>query len=205
MYIHLTMALYMVILFNLEFLENLVSKCLRYYMYNDVYNRLRKINTWYYISRPRRSSIHSEILNFFLQIFNSLIIYKLKQHQKSLPDKQRDKRKQLRDRQLIFMLLLVTFVLLTLTSPLYLRLVVYLATDKLESPKRFAGYYGFVQISNKMVFFNSAINFYLYCLSGTKFRNDTLKIIRSTFCCLNKILPIESIQESQNSECNSTK
>ncbi len=77
-----------------------------------------------------------------------------------------------RERQLISMLLLVTFALLILTLPQYIRYAVYLFVDCTTSAHKYALYILIYNLTNKLHFTNSAINLFLYCIGGSKFRKD---------------------------------
>ena len=77
-----------------------------------------------------------------------------------------------RNRQIRVMLLTVSFAYLIITFPISVRVVVYNFVDY----KRSAGAYGvFVllyNVLNILLYSNNAINFYLYCITGSKFRQD---------------------------------
>ena len=81
------------------------------------------------------------------------------------------------DRQLTVMLLLVTFALLLLTGPQYLRYLIYLVVDKSSSPKTYAVYVLIFHTTNKFSVFNSSVNIFLYCLGGAKFRQEALALL----------------------------
>ena len=51
-------------------------------------------------------------------------------------------------------------------------LIYVLIHDFSKSVKSFAGYYLFAAIANRAYFTNSGINFFLYVISGKKFRTD---------------------------------
>ena len=86
-------------------------------------------------------------------------------------------RKSNMDKQLIVMLMLVTFALLILTAPQYARYLLYTLIDRKSSSRRFAYYIGFAHISNKLIFCNHSINFFLYCCGGSKFRRETMFLL----------------------------
>ena len=62
--------------------------------------------------------------------------------------------------------------------PTYIRFV-YGQFVKLNTPAKFASYVLFYQISQTLYNINNAINFFLYCTSGEKFRNDLKELL---FC-----------------------
>ena len=90
----------------------------------------------------------------------------------------KEKEKASKDAQLTAMLLLVTFVLLGLTLPQYVRYMLAVFIDYHISPWSYSNFILLVQISNKLYFTNNGINFFLYCIGGSKFRHD-LKML----CC----------------------
>ena len=80
------------------------------------------------------------------------------------------------ERQIYTMLLLVTFGYLLLTTPGYAMLFYVNYVDYLKSPYNFAAYVLFFQVGEKTYYSNFGINFFLYVLSGQKFRNDLVKL-----------------------------
>ena len=74
--------------------------------------------------------------------------------------------------QIYVILLLVTFGFLILTTPGYLFFLINLVYDFRKSPKIFAGYHLYTNTAQKMHFTNHGINFFLYVISGKKFRTD---------------------------------
>ena len=80
------------------------------------------------------------------------------------------------ENQLTIMLLLVTTLFLVLLIPTYVRFL-YLTFVKPETPEKYAGILLFISISYNLYITNSGINFFLYCISGQKFRNDLKEIL----------------------------
>ena len=80
------------------------------------------------------------------------------------------------DRQITVTLLLVTFTFLVLMMPACLILIYVVVFDFTQSPEAFAGYYLFGNIAGQAYFTNSGINFFLYVISGRKFRSDLLNL-----------------------------
>ena len=80
------------------------------------------------------------------------------------------------ENQLTIMLLLVTTLFLVLLIPTYVRFM-YLTFVKIDSPEKYATLMLFYHITNKLYFSNNGINFFLYCVSGQKFRNDLKEIL----------------------------
>ena len=83
-----------------------------------------------------------------------------------------------RYRNAIVTLLLVSFTFLLLVSPHYVHIALFQMSDLMSSPSLRADYTLFFQVSKKLFFLNNACNFFLYCLSGTKFRNDVARLFR---------------------------
>ena len=80
------------------------------------------------------------------------------------------------ENQLTKMLLLVTTLFLILLIPTYFRFI-YLTLVKRDTPAKFAGSFLFFHITHKLYSTNNGINFFLYCVSGQKFRNDLKEIL----------------------------
>jgi hypothetical protein len=83
-----------------------------------------------------------------------------------------------RDNQLTVMLLLVTFTFLLLTLPQYARHVASVLWNYMSSPQSYADYVLTAHVTNRLFNTNSACNFFLYCLSGTRFRQDLISLFR---------------------------
>ena len=86
------------------------------------------------------------------------------------------------ERQITIMLLLVTFVFLTLVTPVCIMVLYAKYTDVRKSAYSFAGYYLFYNVALKAYYTNHGINFFLYVISGQKFRAD----LTNLFSCLKK-------------------
>ena len=80
------------------------------------------------------------------------------------------------ENQLTIMLLLVTTLFLILLIPSNVRNI-YIAFVKSDTPSRYASSLLFFHTSHKLYTTNSGINFFLYCLSGQKFRNDLKEVL----------------------------
>ena len=78
--------------------------------------------------------------------------------------------------QIFIILLLVTFGFLILVTPAYAFFFNINIANYMATPKTYAGYLLFHSVSQKMYFTNYGINFYLYVMSGQKFRTDLLKL-----------------------------
>ena len=83
-----------------------------------------------------------------------------------------------RDRNAIVTLLLVSFTFLLLSTPHFVKVALFSMTNGTSTLSRQADYSLLFQVSRKLYFTNNACNFFLYCLSGTKFRNDVARLFR---------------------------
>ena len=119
-----------------------------------------------------------------LLTMNSVIIHTLRQRSKltktmrsevqGQKDRQSAKAKA-SERQIYTMLLLVTFGFLTLTTPID-AMAFYTTFFPGSSPKFHADFHLFYHISEKLYYTNHGINFFLYVMSGQKFRKDLIKL-----------------------------
>ena len=82
------------------------------------------------------------------------------------------------EKQVTTMLLMVTTLFLILLCPTYFRFI-YLVFAKRDNPLAYARAVFIFQITYKLYSSNSGINFFLYCISGQKFRND----LKELLCC----------------------
>ena len=114
-----------------------------------------------------------------LLIMNSVIIHTLRKRSKlkiletsgeNQGEGQQQKIKH-SEKQIVIMLLLVTFVFLILNIPTR-ALVFYLNFSTGDTPYYYAGLNLFFHIGDKSYVTNHAINFFLYVMSGQKFRTD---------------------------------
>ena len=80
------------------------------------------------------------------------------------------------ENQLTIMLLLVTTLFLILLIPTYVRFI-YLTFLKRDTPSKYALSIFLMQLTYKLFTTNSGINFFLYCISGRRFRNDLKEIL----------------------------
>ena len=85
------------------------------------------------------------------------------------------------ENQVTIMLLLVTTLFLILLCPTYFRFI-YLVSAKRDTPFEYAKSLLIFQITSRLYMTNSGINFFLYCTSGQKFRND----LKAILCCFGK-------------------
>ena len=87
-----------------------------------------------------------------------------------------------KDRNLIAMLLLVSFMFLLLNAPRFIRIIIAATVHFEPTPERMAMTALAWHITNKLYFANNACNFFLYCLSGSKFRRDFKALITENVC-----------------------
>ena len=80
------------------------------------------------------------------------------------------------ENQLTVMLLLVTMLFLILLLPTYIRFI-YSSLLEMDTPSKYAGSMLFSQVTHKLYITKNGINFFLYCISGKKFRNDLKEIL----------------------------
>ena len=80
--------------------------------------------------------------------------------------------------QIYVILLLVTFSFLILTTPGYVILLYIMRVDYEKSPEAFAEFYLLDNIGQKTYYTNCGINFFLYVVSGRKFRTDLVRLFK---------------------------
>ena len=80
--------------------------------------------------------------------------------------------------QIYIILLLVTFAFLVLMTPGYVLFVYVMLVDYRRTPQSFAGYIFIHSFSQKTFYTNYGINFFLYVISGKKFRSDLVWLFR---------------------------
>ena len=84
-------------------------------------------------------------------------------------------------RQLTVMLLVVTTAFLVLTSPQYIRYIIFSFLNITQDEETFALATLLYHMTNKLFYTNSAVNFYLYCIAGSKFRTDVRLLWKQHF------------------------
>ena len=94
------------------------------------------------------------------------------------------------EKQVYTLLLSVTFGFLVLTTPMYALSVHTKVYDYMKTPHSFAGFYLFYSVAQKAYYTNFGVNFYLYVISGQKFRSDLVKLIRSNLNTVNAIVDL---------------
>ena len=121
-----------------------------------------------------------------LLVMNSFIIHKIRNRSilkqkdntnKSVGQNQNQNSKmKSSESQMFAILLLVTFAFLILTTPSYFLFLFVMVINFVKTPKLFAGYYMLYNFAHKMHTTNHGINFFLYVISGQKFRTDLMKL-----------------------------
>ena len=101
--------------------------------------------------------------------------------EKDIGQDKRQKTMKSAENQLTIMLLSVTICFLILLVPAYIRFI-YLTFVQRDTPSKYASSMLFFQITYKLYTTNSGFNFFLYCISGKKFRDD----LKDLFCLLGK-------------------
>lgn len=110
---------------------------------------------------------------FALISMNSVIIYKVRNRAKNL-NVETDKSQ---DAQMTALLLSVSFVFLLLTTPSQVYYLLDMYINFTKTPKDFATFWLIFNIAKHCHFSNSGVNFFLYVLSGSKFRNDLVSLV----------------------------
>ena len=160
---------------------------------------ITKVYAWF-------SFVLNAIIPFTLLIYMNFVIMKtVRSSRKSFRDNDRgmdarQKAMKSAENQLTIMLLLVTALFLILLCPTYVRFI-YLSFADPGTPLEYANQILIFQITIRLYMTNSAINFFLYCISGKKFRNDLKEIL----CCFGKSHPSGNARsdESQSTETSS--
>ena len=104
------------------------------------------------------------------------------------------------EKQIFTLLLLVTFVFLALNTPTHL-LVFYLNFYSGTTPYYYAGLHLFYQIGNKMYYTNHGVNFFLYVMSGQRFRTDLRNLFPSKKSRREKLLVSNMITITSSVNC----
>ena len=134
------------------------------------------------------SIVVNYLLPFVLLLsMNSVIIHTLRERSKFIVTKtqghdqgQARNKGQSTEVQIYITLLLVTFGFLILTSPACIFFFYQMFYNYEQSTYSFAGFYLYNSIAQKVMYTNCGINFFLYVISGQKFRTDLLGLFK---CC----------------------
>ena len=82
------------------------------------------------------------------------------------------------EKQIIAILLLVVFSFFILITPFYAFIVYSMVVDYTKSPYDFAVFNLFYHVMHKMFYTNNAVNFFLYVISGNRFRTDLINLFQ---------------------------
>ena len=146
-----------------------------------------------------------------LLVMNTVIIHTLRTRSKNIirrsggqgqPEgegQSKDQPMKSSERQITITLLLVTFVFLILVTPVCIMVLYAKYTDVRKSAYTFAGYYLFYNVALKAYYTNHGINFFLYVISGRKFRADLINL----FSCFNKSKEDITVVSNSNTKVTS--
>ena len=127
-----------------------------------------------------------------LLIMNSIIIHTLrkslsfKMSKREKSDQGKSSKLKTAEKQTIIILLFITFSFLILMIPSYFMLFYGSFVKFSKSPKLYAGFYLSSAIGTRSYYTNFGINFYLYVISGQKFRRDLKELIFKICFCFQK-------------------
>ena len=96
-------------------------------------------------------------------------------------------------------LLLVAFAFLILTTPAYAYYLYVNFFDYKKTVYRYAGYHLLAHAAQKLLHMNYAINFFLYIISGQKFRGDLVKLFKSSNRNLSRIVILKKKTSAKDS------
>ncbi|KAH3701850.1 hypothetical protein DPMN_076846 [Dreissena polymorpha] len=137
--------------------------------------------TWYWID----GALYAFLPTLFILVFNGLIIFKIRKstlEKRHLSAEQRHSTETSNyQRQITVMLLSVSVAFVVLTLPNCTFFIVKAYWSWMESAHGVAKYYLVMQIVFVLSDLSHALNFYLYCISGRKFRQKFLKLVQKCF------------------------
>ena len=125
--------------------------------------------------------VHYAFPFVLLLIMNSVIIHKIRNRSFTMRNEgNENKTTKMKnsEKQAFAILLLVTFAFLILTTPGYMLFLFLMLVDFFASPRLFATYYLLYNVAHKLHITNHGINFFLYVISGKKFRSDLLNLFK---------------------------
>ena len=105
--------------------------------------------------------------------------------------------------QIFIIWLLVTFTFLVLVTPAYIFFILNVTINFTTSLLLYSGYFLFSDAAQKMYMTNYGINFFLYVISGQKFRTDLKKLFSSTFSTVKTNVRISSDLDGQKTKRSS--
>ena len=120
--------------------------------------------------------VASVIPFFSLLVMNVIIIQTIIRSGKNLNKHTTNKEKTTVDAQLAILLIMISIAFLFLTLPVCIRYILAVMLDHENNPYHNAVYTFVYHFSQKLYFTNNAVNFYLYCIGGAKFRADLVTV-----------------------------
>ena len=126
-------------------------------------------------------AVHTFFPFIALLIMNSVIIHTLRKritiNTKMSEEHQQDSKIKSSERQIFIMLLLVSFGFLLLNIPgiIFVYFTYYVGYS---TARNYAAYYLIYNIAQKTYYTNFGINFFLYVISGQKFRSDLVTLFK---------------------------
>ncbi len=117
--------------------------------------------------------------------FNAYIIYKIKHRKDKFNNSPSTTMKNTKsvERQLTIMLIGVCVVFFICYAPMYFRFIWGQFVNIYASPESFAFYYMIYHLSARLYYTNSIVNFYIYFLTGQKFRKDVKNALLAIIFC----------------------
>ena len=89
------------------------------------------------------------------------------------------------ENQLTVMLLLVTTLFVLLMIPTYVRFLYFTYVTR-DTPEKYASAWLLYNLSSRLYYTNSGVNFFVYCISGRKFRKDLKELLCIGRYCISK-------------------
>ena len=133
---------------------------------------------------------------FCLLTMNSFIIHTLRRRsrqQLGVGVQGQSSRMKSSEKQIYAILLLVAFSFVVFITPMCLLNDVFaMFMDLTSTPRDFAQFYLSESVVHKLHFTNNGINFFLYVISGKKFRSDLLIFLKCQKDNKNNVLPLNA-------------
>ena len=115
-------------------------------------------------------SVGSLIPFFLLITGNATIIVRIARARSAAKTKMNVQQDHIQMKTMTFLLLGASFIFMITTAPM----CIYMVLDNAEKVYYGIKFYLFWNISNMLMYINNAINFWLYCVSGPRFRKELL-------------------------------
>lgn len=134
-----------------------------------------------------------------ISVINSLIIHQVVQAHRSRSSlqsniDQRNNRVQETSLKLTMMLLTISFAFLLTTLPMNISLIGTAFYNRYSNDLRFTARFKLVRtITELLMYLNHSMNFYLYCATGQKFRQQLLLLFCHKSRCLKKVISDKSL------------